>query len=165
LAVVGKLVQGLCAAFDGAEFQDRIACGDRREPARHRDLRLSLALGKRDRGAEGVGVGFAVAAEIIDKPLRLHDFAIDDPCGIVRAVRSMHDVAPLSAGLHDHGMNRVGEAVRAPPVRDVLGIGPGFPHQLARRIDGARDDDRRFAGGGDGSTFFGHVFFLSLAAF
>ena len=35
--------------------------------------------------------------------------------------------------------NRVGEAVWAPPLRQMLGIGPGCEHQRRRRIEDPRD--------------------------
>ena len=39
---------------------------------------------------------------------------------------------------------RIGEAFRTPPLRQHFGVGPGFEHQRARRIERARDGDFTF---------------------
>src|SRR5215510_11999134 len=38
-------------------------------------------------------------------------------------------------------IDRAGVAVRPPPLRDLIGFGPGAPHELARRVDDALDHD------------------------
>src|SRR5262249_27657319 len=84
-----------------------------------------------------------VAAGVaIGQALGLLDFIEDDAVLVIAAVRPMHDEAPGAAGPEVESMRGGGEAVRAPPLRQVLGIGEGREYQVARRVELARADDR-----------------------
>ena len=82
------------------------------------------------------------AAVVIDDALRLHDLVEGNAVLIVAAVGAMHDEAPDAARAEIECNGRGGEAVRTPPLRQMLGIGPHRQHQIARRVEHARADDR-----------------------
>ena len=75
-------------------------------------------------------------------PLRLQDLDKDALILVVAAIRTLHDEAPDSAGLQSKLMKCVRKPLWAPPMHQVIRIGPGFEHEIARCIDDARGDNR-----------------------
>src|SRR5581483_186209 len=67
------------------------------------------------------------------------DFVERDPVLIIAAIRAVHDKAPDPAHAQVVVTRARREAVRAPPLRQMLGIGPGGPDQIARRVEYAHD--------------------------
>ena len=82
------------------------------------------------------------AAVAVDDALGRHDLIESDAVLIIAAVGAMHDEAPDAARTELETRRRGGEAVRSPPLRQMLCIGPDRKHQFARRVEFADADDR-----------------------
>ncbi len=102
---------------------------------------------------QGIAMGVQCAAGE-DETLGVDDFPVCAEHGIDGSVRAAHvDVdfaawadVPLAAG--------VGEAVRAPPLGQMGGMGPGLEDEAAGGVEYAGGDE--FARGGGGCVFGGH---------
>src|SRR3979411_2357969 len=88
-------------------------------------------------------------------PVMFHDLDEGDLVLVVAPVGTVHDEAPDAASFHFHLVGRRGEAVRAPPLPDVLRLGPHLPHEPARRIEDARPAELAVADAPGGPTFCG----------
>lgn len=75
------------------------------------------------------------------KPLRWNNFAKLALHWIFVAVRSVHHDAQAAADAHVELADGTGEATRPEPLPHYLRVGPGFPHQGARRIEDAGQRD------------------------
>src|SRR6185437_10752731 len=83
------------------------------------------------------------AVMAVDNAFGIHDFVKGNAVLIIATVRTMHHEAPDAAGAElECAGGGGGETVRPPPLRQMFRIGPGLPHQLARRVEHARSDDR-----------------------
>src|SRR5262249_56832464 len=96
------------------------------------------------------------AVMAVDDAFRRNNFIEGDAVLIVAAIGSVHDEAPYAAGTKIIRLRRGGEAVRSPPLREVLRIGPHREHQCARRIEHARADDRTRVLIEVDAIFYGH---------
>src|SRR5262249_7782746 len=117
-----------------------------REHRAHGDQGLVVLGRERHRGVKADGFQILVATMPVDQALRPHDFEVGDLVLIVAAVRSVHDEAPHTAGLHLSLGGRGGEATPPPPLHDLRWFGPGVEYALRRRIDEARGDDLAVGG-------------------
>src|SRR5215475_12102308 len=75
-----------------------------------------------------------------DETLRGNDFAISKLAPHFVAVRRAEAVVKGAAGPEFHFGGGHGEALRGKPFHQTLALGPRFPNELARSIEGARDD-------------------------
>ena len=66
---------------------------------------------------------FAFAGVTIDDALRRHDVFVGDAVLIIATVGAVHDKAPDAARPHVEARRCRGETIRAPPLRQMLGIG------------------------------------------
>src|SRR5215469_12178128 len=72
---------------------------------------------------------------IEDEALRLDNFDIDTVERVVVSIRPAHGVAPSATRPDVHFQNPGSESVRAPPLRDVLWIGPHLKDEIAGRVE------------------------------
>src|ERR1700722_15593367 len=93
----------------------------------------------------------------IDQPLRPHDFLKYNAVLVIGTVRAAHVQAPGASGSDVHLINSGGKSARTPPAGDVLGGGPELEDQLARGVEGARDDDFPVSGGAGFCVAWVHV--------
>src|SRR5882762_8189796 len=141
--VLSEACQGLVHALDGPVTLDHVVARlGGREHRTHVEARLAAFVREGNRDVEAHGLEATVlllpgTAVLVHQPLGFHDFDEGDLVLIV-AVRAVHDEAPDAARLHFHLVGRRGEAVWAPPLADVLRLGPQLPHQVPRRIEDAR---------------------------
>src|SRR4029078_10909866 len=76
-----------------------------------------------------------------DEPLFRDDLAIDELAPHLLAVRRAEEIVEDATGLEiDLGGDHL-EALRSPPLLELLCVGPCFPHAASRRIDDAGDDE------------------------
>src|ERR1022692_3931782 len=57
------------------------------------------------------------------------------------AVGRVHNVTPVAAGLLIELVKSVRETIRSPPLRQMFGVSPRFPHEFARRVQDTRADN------------------------
>src|SRR6266581_2305458 len=131
---VGEALEGLAPALVLA------AAGlARRDRLPHGELRFAPLVGERDGGNE------LLAGEIVqyrgeDDALVPDDLAVHAVERVVLAVGPAHHEAVRAARAEVHLAAGQREASRAPPFADVLRFGPQLPHELARRVENARED-------------------------
>src|SRR5208283_15846 len=94
------------------------------------------------------------------QPLLRHDVAIGELAPHRRAVRRLHAVVVDAADAQIHLRGDDGEALRPPPMLHALRIGEALPHQIAWRVEHARDDEILARG----LRIFGHVFLYQFGA-
>src|SRR5580692_6049391 len=142
--IVAKARHGLHQTLAGAVLFDHpVALGRRLEIAAPGDAGAPAAQILEDHGlAELHRLDVVAAAVAVDDALGRHDLIEGDAVLIIAAVGAVHDEAPDAARPEFEARRRGGEAVRPPPLRQMLGIGPHRKHQLARRIELADADDR-----------------------
>jgi hypothetical protein len=87
------------------------------------------------------GLHVVAAAMVIGDALGHHDLVERDAVLIVAPVGAVHDEAPDAAGAEIERVRGEREAVRSPPVGEMLGISPGLEHQAARRVEHAASGD------------------------
>jgi hypothetical protein len=75
-----------------------------------------------------------------------HELAKDAVLSQYFTIWSAHPGVPRSTGDTGQLDDRSGESVRSPPLFRLFGVRPRFPHDLARRIEGARDQKRSIRG-------------------
>lgn len=75
----------------------------------------------------------------VDDAFGRGDFDEDAVGGEIAAVGRAHHVVPAAAFAEIELDDRVGEAFRAPPAAQVIGVGEHLPDELARRIELALD--------------------------
>src|SRR5580704_828824 len=150
--------QSLHQARIGAVFlDDPVAFRCRREIAAPDDARAAAEIFERDRLPELHRLDVFTTAVAVDDALRRYHLLVGDAVLIVAAVRAVHDEAPHAARTHIETQRRRREAVRAPPLRQMLGIGEHRIHKIARCIELPRPDhDARIAVEVQ-TTFCGHV--------
>src|SRR5262245_1062560 len=81
------------------------------------------------------GLDVITATVAIDDAFRRNNLIEGNAVLIVVAVGSVHDKAPHAASTEIIGMRCRGEAVRTPPLREMLRVGPDREHQCARRVE------------------------------
>src|SRR6185312_1087588 len=143
-----SLIHAGAAVLEGLEL--RLARALDRQPA-HRDLRLLRALllekhrrvhlarpGRRHRmrGRAAVLVGERLRPA---DALRLHDLAVGRLAPHLHAAGSVQPVMQPAARTEVHLAIAHGEALGPEPLLELLDLGPGLPHAVARRVDDARD--------------------------
>src|SRR5271169_2522578 len=139
----GKPCHGLHQTLVGAVLFDHpVALGLRREIAAPDEARLAAEIFEDDGLLELHRLDVVAATMTVNDAFRPHDFLERDAVLIVAAVGAVHHETPDAARPKVEGAGRGGEAVRAPPLRKVFGIGPRPKHQIARRIKDTRPDDR-----------------------
>src|SRR6266849_925706 len=131
---VGEALESFAPALVLAE-----AGHARRRGLPHGQLRLAALVGERHGGDE------LVAGEVVqdrgeDDALVPDDLAVHAVERVVLAVGPAHHVAVRAPGAEVHLAAGQREAFRAPPFADVLRLGPQLPHELARRVENARED-------------------------
>src|SRR5438876_3912269 len=105
----------------------------------HGQLRLAALVGERHGGDE------LVAGEVVqdrgeDDALVPDDLAVHAVERVVLAVGSAHDEAVGAPRAEVRLAAGQREALRAPPFADVLPLSPQLPHELARRVEDAREN-------------------------
>src|SRR6266571_1485927 len=105
----------------------------------HGQLRLAALVGERHGGNE------LVAGEVVqdrgeDDALVPDDLAVHAVERVVLAVGSAHDEAVGAPRAEVHLAAGQRKALRAPPFADVLPLCPQLPHELARRVEDAREN-------------------------
>src|SRR6266545_4753646 len=130
----GEALEGLAPALVLAE-----AGHARRRGLPHGELGLAALVGEHHGGNE------LVAGEVVqdrgeDDALVPDDLAVHAVERIVLAVGPAHHEAVRAPGAEVHLAAGQREAFRAPPFADVLRLGPQLPHELARRVEDARED-------------------------
>src|SRR5262249_19080191 len=88
----------------------------------------------------------------VNKPLRLDDLAIDARAPKLLALGRSHTEEILAPHTKVYFAGGRREGFRSPPAHQMLRLRPCLPHQLARRVKYARDDDLSI-GGVRGATF------------
>src|SRR5262245_21611666 len=99
-----------------------------------------------------------ITAVPIDDALGRNNLIEGNAVLIVATIRPVHDKAPHAARTKIMGMRRGGEAVRPPPLREMLRVCPYREHQCARRVEHARADDRTRIALEVDTIFYGHRF-------
>src|ERR1700683_3200990 len=135
--MIRKALESLTETFDGAKFLRGFVAqpaGGKEHAHGHAGL---PALGDEGRAEAVLRAGDMV----VDQKLWLDDFDIEILVRIIGAVRPVHDESPGTAGAHIHFLDRAGKTLWPPPRRDVLRICPGFPNQIAWRVEKARGHD------------------------
>ncbi len=107
----------------------------------HRQLRLAELLGNGHcREAFEQMIACRIQRDVGEhEPLRRDDLADNALHRINGPVGAAHMDAQRTARPRLDFADRIGEAGGAPPLRQLLGIGPGLEHERARRIEDARD--------------------------
>src|SRR6266436_1487470 len=77
---------------------------------------------------------------IVNESLWFEHLDVDNFIFVVSTIGAVHDESPDAARFHFNLMNRVRKTVWSPPLRQMFGIGPNFPHKFTRRIEEARDN-------------------------
>src|SRR5580692_3672246 len=164
--IVAKARHGLHQALAGAVLLDHpVALGCRWEVAAPGDAGAAAAQILEDHGlAELHRLDVVTATVAVDDALGRHDLIEGDAVLIIAAVGAVHDEAPDAARPELEARRRGGEAVRSPPLRQMLCIGPHRKHQLARRVELADADDRARISVEIEATFYGHIFYPRLSA-
>src|SRR5205823_7132440 len=140
--IVAEPAERLHQTLVGAVFLDHAgALGGGWEYAAHGEPGAAAKVLERHRGTELHRFDIVAAAVMIDQARGLHDLVERDAIFVIASIGAMHDESPDAAGPHIEGTGRGGEAVRAPPLRQVFWIGPGFEHKLARCVELAHPDD------------------------
>src|SRR5882724_10356942 len=81
-----------------------------------------------------------------DNPLGLYDLHKDALVLIVGAVGTVHDEPPYPARPHVELLKRARKALRSPPAREMIRVGPRLEHVLARPVEDTRSDDLPICG-------------------
>src|SRR5438477_12100197 len=131
---VGEALEGLAPALVLAE-----AGHARRGGLPHGELRVAALVGERD-GGEELMAGEIVQDRGEDDALVPDDLAVYAVERIVLAVGPAHHEAVSAARAEVDLAAWQREAFRAPPFADVLRLRPQLPHELARRVEDARED-------------------------
>src|SRR6267143_4730234 len=140
-AMLGLLGDQVCEALERLAPALVLAAAGlaRRRGLPHGHLRLAALVGERHGGHELVaGQVFEDGSE--DEALVPDDLAVHAVERIVLAVGAAHHEAVRSARAEVHLATGQREAFRAPPFADVLRLRPQFPHELAGRVEDARED-------------------------
>src|SRR6266542_3818498 len=121
---------------------DLVAFGGGLEEHAKGEPGLAGKLGEGRRDLKG-GTGHVLE----DNPLGLHDLHKHALVLIVSAVGTVHDEPPDPAPPHVELLKRARKALRAPPAREMIRVGPCFEHVLARPVIDTRADARKSQGG------------------
>jgi hypothetical protein len=73
--------------------------------------------------------------------LRFYDLPENAAVRIIGAIGTVHHLFPYAAGPYVHLLDSGCEAVRSPPMHDIVRIGHCFPDKFARRLEQSRDND------------------------
>src|SRR5882672_5230909 len=111
----------------------------RRRGLPHGQLHLAALVGE-SHSRQKLMAGEVVQDRGEDDALVLDDLAVHAMERIVLAVGPAHHEAVCTPGAEVHLATGQREPVRAPPFHDVPGVGPQLPHELARRVEDARED-------------------------
>src|SRR5258706_10069752 len=161
--VLSEACEGLVHALDGPVTLDHVVARlGGREHRTHVEARLAAFVREHPRDMEAHGLEATVlllpgTTVLVHQPFGFHDLDEGDLVLVVAPVGTVHDEAPDAARLHFHLVGRGGEAVWAPPLADVLRLGPHLPHQLARRIEDAHPANLAIADKRDVPIFPGHA--------
>ena len=140
--IVGEARERLHQALIGTVLaDDAVALLHRREGGAHRQPGFAAHVLEGDERAELHRLHVVAAAMVVRDAVGAHDLVESDAVLIVAPVGAVHDEAPDAAGAEIEALRGDREAVRAPPMREVLWIGPGLEHQAARRIEQAAAGD------------------------
>src|SRR5881396_3831443 len=131
---IGEARQGFAPALVLAEAG--LARGD---GLPHGELRLAAVVGERH-SRQQLLAGELVQDRGKDDALVPDDLAVHAVERIVLAVGPAHHEAVGAARAEVHLAAGEREAFRAPPLADVFPLCPQLPHELARRIEDARED-------------------------
>src|SRR5690606_4373561 len=134
----GQSAERLVRALDGAMRDRLLALLARLEGHREREPRAAV-FRLEDHSDVEVLVIVAPGAVTVCDPLGRGDLPVADLVWVFGPVRADHQVAPEAARPEIDRFRPAGEAARAPPVRQVLRVGPGREDQLARRVEVPRD--------------------------
>ena len=105
------------------------------------DLRQEFQRPCRAQGMPRQAARFVRERVLPDQTLRRHDLAIDEFGPHDIALRIAHGAVIGAADAQIHVRRHDGGAFRAPPFLHALGLGEAFPHQFARRVEHAGDDE------------------------
>src|ERR1700691_4241918 len=135
-----------------------IALGGRWEIETHSQPRPAAKILENDRHGMLHRLDVFTTAVMKDDAFGRHDFVVGDPVLIIAAVGSVHDEPPDATWTHIEAVRGDRKAVRPPPLRKMLGIGPNRENEIARRVEFTDADDRARVGIELEAIFFGHVF-------
>src|SRR4029077_6133438 len=145
----------------GAVFLDHtVAHRGRREVAAAGDTRATADVFEDNSLFEVHRFNVVAAAMAVHDALGRHDLFKAYAVLIIASVGAVHDEAPHGALAEIETVRGRGEAVRSPPLRQMLGVGKGRKDQIARRIEFAHADDRARIAVEIEATSYGHVYSL-----
>src|ERR1700730_16446469 len=160
--ILGEALQGACPAAlvlvaARNSLEDRLIQGE---------LRLIPAFGEGHRH-QGLVAGFALRifpGKSKYEALRLDHLAVDALLPILGSLGGAHAEAKGAARPDVHIAISRDEALRPPPARDTIGLGPRLEYQTARRIEDASDDELALSSLCDRASPCVHVSPPALAA-
>src|SRR5262245_24020459 len=142
--MIGEPGQGFRRALVGMVLLDHpVALGSRCENRMQGEAgAVTAKLREGDGGAKLNGFEVVAATVMVADSLWLYDLIEGEAVLIVAAVGPVHHEAPDAAHAHIEGAGGGGEALRSPPLGQMLGIGPDLEHERAGRIELTLCDDR-----------------------